>query len=63
MVVMVLAFINLSPWLSPMKHVATLGQPSATLVHGALVTAGFLIPGALLTWLINKAERKGAAAH
>lgn len=56
-VVLALSFVNLSPWLSPMKHVATLGEPAAHLVHGLLVTLGFLVPGLLLTWLVNRAER------
>jgi hypothetical protein len=28
-----------------------------SLLHGALVTIGFLVPGLLLTWLINRGER------
>ncbi|WP_161809024.1 hypothetical protein [Stenotrophomonas humi] len=43
------AFLNLSPWLSPMKQVATMNEPAAHLLHGLLVTADFLLPGALLT--------------
>ncbi len=57
-VLMLVIFFNLSPWLSPMKHVATLDEPAAHLLHGVLVTLGFLVPGALLTWLVNRAERK-----
>lgn len=56
--VLVLAFFNLSPWLSPMKHVAALSEPAAHIVHGALVTAGFLLPGLLLCWLIDRAEKR-----
>lgn len=56
--VLVLLFINLSPWLSPMKQVATLGEPAAHLWHGTLVTVGFLLPGLLLTWLINRADSR-----
>jgi hypothetical protein len=56
-VVLTLLFFNLSPWLSPMKQVARFGEPAAHLAHGALVTLGFLIPGLLLTWLVNRAER------
>jgi hypothetical protein len=55
--VLVLLFLQMSPWLSPMKFVAQLSEPAAHLLHGALVTIGFLIPGLLLTWLINRAER------
>jgi len=48
--------INLSPWFSPMKAVAGLDEPAAHLLHGALVTLGFVVPGLLLTWLVNRAE-------
>ncbi|MCS4296204.1 hypothetical protein M2375_004462 [Comamonas sp. BIGb0152] len=40
-----------------MKHVATLNEPAAHVVHGILVTLGFVLPGFLLTWLINRAQR------
>jgi hypothetical protein len=49
--------VQLSPWLSPMKYVATLERPSADIVHGLLVAAGFVTPGLLFTWLINRDER------
>ena len=52
-------FLNLSPWLSPMKHVAGLDEPLTHLLHGTLVALGFLVPGALMTWLVNGAERTG----
>lgn len=58
LVVLAIAFFNLSPWLSPMKHIAVLDEPAAHLLHGLLVTLGFLLPGALLTWLVNREERK-----
>jgi hypothetical protein len=51
-------FLNLSPWLSPMKFVAGLSEPSAHLLHGVLVTLGFVAPGALLTWLVTRGERQ-----
>jgi hypothetical protein len=60
-VVLVALFVNLSPWTSPMKWAATLPEPAAHLVHGALVTAGFVVPGALLTWLVRRAERLGVS--
>jgi hypothetical protein len=56
-VIMALLFLNLSPWLSPMKHLATLTEPSAHLLHGVMVTVGFLLPGVIMIWLINRAER------
>ena len=55
--VLVLLFFQMSPWLSPMKFVAQLSEPSAHLLHGMLVTIGFLVPGLLLTWLIDRAEQ------
>lgn len=59
-VVMFLLFLNLSPWFSPMKHVAALPEPAAHIIHGILVTIGFLVPGLLLSWLIEKGEREAA---
>lgn len=54
---MVLLFVNLSPWLSPMKLVATWAEPAAHLAHGVLVTLGFLLPGLIMTALIDRAAR------
>jgi hypothetical protein len=56
-VVMAVVFLNLSPWLSPMKHVALLSEPTTHILHGILVTSGFLFPGLLLSWLVERAER------
>lgn len=53
-----LLYLNLSPWLSPMKHVAMLDEPAAHLLHGVLVTVGFLLPGAIITLLIHRVEKK-----
>jgi hypothetical protein len=61
-VVLVLLFLQMSPWLSPMKSVAQLSEPATHLLHGALVTIGFLVPGLLLTWLINRGERLSSGA-
>lgn len=55
---LVVIFFQLSPWLSPMKLAATLQEPLASLIHGMLVCLGFLIPGLLITWLINREENK-----
>lgn len=60
-VVLVVLFFNLSPWLSPMKQVATLAEPTTHVLHGVLVLSGFLVPGLLLSWLVDRAERRGAA--
>ncbi|MNS58054.1 hypothetical protein D3C72_909600 [compost metagenome] len=57
-VVLIVAFLNLSPWASPMKLVAGLDEPAAHLLHGVLVTAGFLLPGLLLSWLVDRAEAR-----
>jgi hypothetical protein len=59
-IIMIALFLNLSPWLSPMKMVAQLGEPAAHLLHGLLVTLGFLIPGLLLSWLVDRAEQRGS---
>lgn len=61
-VLLAVVFVNLSPWLSPMKLVATFQEPAAHLVHGLLVTVGFLLPGAGLVWLWGRAERKANLA-
>lgn len=55
--VLALLFLQLSPWFSPMKAVARLDEPAAHLLHGLLVLLGFLVPGLLLTWLIDRAYR------
>jgi len=57
-VVLAVLMLNLSPWLSPMKVIATLDEPTAHVAHGALVALGFLVPGLLITWLMNAAERR-----
>lgn len=55
-ILLAVLFFQLSPWLSPMKFVAMLNEPAAHLLHGALVTTGFLVPGLIFIWLINRAE-------
>ena len=57
-IVLFVLFLNLSPWLSPMKHIAGLNEPWAHLLQGSLVTLGFLGPGVLLMWLVDKAESR-----
>jgi hypothetical protein len=57
-VVLAVLMLNLSPWLSPMKVIATLDEPAAHVAHGALVALGFLVPGLLIAWLTNAAERR-----
>ena len=55
--VMIILFVQLSPWLSPMKWVARLPEPQTHILDGLLVSAGFLVPGVLLSWLTDRAER------
>lgn len=61
-IICLVLFINLSPWFSPMKAVAELGSPADYLLHGALVTLGFLVPGLILSWLVDRGERKALQA-
>lgn len=56
-VVLTLLFFQMSPWMSFMKQVATLPEPATHLWHGGLVTIGFLIPGLVITWLLNREEK------
>ena len=58
-VVLVALFLQLSPVASPMKLIATLNEPYTHMLHGALVSLGFLLPGLLLTWLLDRSERQG----
>ena len=53
---LVVLFIALSPWLSPMKLAAGLNEPWAHLLQGLLTTLGFVVPGALLIALLEKAQ-------
>ncbi|GMK56415.1 hypothetical protein CspeluHIS016_0302550 [Cutaneotrichosporon spelunceum] len=54
-------FLSLSPWASPMYYVAQLPPPADYLVHGALVTAGFAVPAAIMVRMLNgKPHHKGA---
>jgi hypothetical protein len=57
-VVCALLFLNLSPWTSPLKFIAQMGHPADYLLHGALITAGFLVPGLLISGMIDKAVVK-----
>ena len=44
----VLLFVALSPWFSPMRAVARLDMPTAQTVHALLILAGFLVPAFFL---------------
>lgn len=53
-----LMFVNLSPWLSPMKTVATFPEPWAHLIHGLLVFIGFVVPGLILMWMYKRSAKQ-----
>lgn len=53
-------FLNLSPWLTPMKFVATLNEPAAHLLAGGLVAVGFLLPALVVIRLIERAALRSA---
>lgn len=56
-----LLFVQMSPWLSPMRHVASMGGAAAGIGYGALVLLGFLIPGLIFCWLLNRADRQAGS--
>lgn len=53
-----LLFVQLSPWFSPMKIIATLSEPTTHLLHGLGVCLGFVIPGLILMWMYRRSEKK-----
>jgi hypothetical protein len=53
----VLLALQMSPWTSPMKFVAMLDQPYASIIHGIFVSLGFIIPTLVLVWLYSRSER------
>jgi len=57
-VVLAILFFNTSPWLSPMKWIARQPMPAASLISGAVGGIGFIVPGLLLTYLIDRAQKK-----
>jgi hypothetical protein len=44
----VVLYVGLSPWTSPMHAVAGLGLPAAQTVHALLILAGFVLPALFL---------------
>lgn len=60
-VLILLMFLNLSPWLSPLKLVATLQEPLAHQVLAALILSGFLLPALLLSWLVERAQQPNSS--
>lgn len=53
--------VQMSPWTSPMKQVALLAEPYASIIHGILVAVGFIIPTLILVWLYRRSERLARA--
>lgn len=49
--------LQMSPWTSPMKHVAMLPEPYASIAHGILVAVGFIVPTMILAWLYKRSAR------
>ena len=49
--------LQMSPWTSPMKFVATLEQPYASIILGILVTLGFIVPSLILGWLYKRSAK------
>ncbi|HVK98594.1 MAG TPA: hypothetical protein VM553_02220 [Dongiaceae bacterium] len=58
-VVLLVLFLQSSPWLSPLRFVATLEEPAAHLAAGVLIFISFLLPGLLLAWLLDRTDRIG----
>lgn len=55
---LLLLFLIVSPWLSPMKFAATLQEPAQTWTAAALIVGTFLGTGIQFAWLIDRAERQ-----
>ena len=53
--------LQLSPWLSPLQLLSRLCEPTVHRVYGAIVSAGFLLPSAILVWLYGRADKAGWA--
>jgi hypothetical protein len=60
-VVLLVLFASLSPWLSPMQFIARLHPPAIDIAQGLMVAMGFILPGLLITWLMDRAERTAGA--
>ncbi len=50
--------VQMSPWTSPMKQVAMLPEPMASIVHGILVALGFVIPSFILVVLYRHSVQR-----
>ena len=49
--------LQMSPWTSPMRFIAMLPEPYASVLYGVLVTVGFIIPTIILTWLYKRSDQ------
>lgn len=54
-------FVVMSPWLSPMLVIARLPEPWAHLAHGTTVALGFLVPGFILVRMIDRDQARASA--
>lgn len=50
--------VQMSPWTSPMKHVAMLSEPNASITHGIFVAIGFVIPTLILAVLYRRSGKR-----
>jgi len=57
-----LLWLGLTPWFSPMRQIASWPEPWAHLGHGALVALSFVLPGLGLSWLIHRSPPQSPAA-
>lgn len=55
------AFLNVSPWLSPLQWVAPLPQPWPQLLFGLLTGGSFVLLSGMLIWLINREQQAAPA--
>ncbi len=63
LVFITLVIIQMSPWLSPMKIVAKLGNPYDYLLHGVLVSVGFIAPSLILILLYKRSYSRVKAIN
>ena len=51
-------FLQLSPWTSPLQFIAQMQDPWLHVLEGTLTLSGFVVPGCLFIWLLDRAEAK-----
>lgn len=59
----VILFLGLSPWLSPMHVVAAIGMPGAQTVHALLILAGFVVPALFLIRALKSFSSNATPSH